>query len=887
MARLMRAKDWGATRLGPAELWPESLKVALRILLTSRFDIWLGWGPDIAFFYNDAYRPTLGLKHPDALGTPTRQLWREIWADIEPRIRAVYDNGQATWDRALLLLLERNGYPEETYHTFSYSPLLGDDGRVEGLFCVVSEETDRVISERRLGLLRVLASGLASATMRTSVLDAARTAIAADPHDLPFSLTYLFEPDGSARLACATGMSPGHPAAPERLDPNSATFWTLADAESVVGLTALADLPTGPWKQPPNQAVVIPLVGQGGDAPAGAMVVGLNPHRAFDADYLSFLKLIAGQISSSLASADAYEAERRRALALAEAAQLRQEAAEALQQANATLANEVRLRTAERDRLRNLFQRAPGFMCVLRGPDHVFEFMNEAYLQLVGHRDLTGLPVSEALPEIASQGFFELLDEVFHTGQPFVGREMPVNIQREPGAPLEQRVLNLVYQPIVEGDGTISGIFAEGHDVTEQKRAERALRDANETLEQRIAAALAERERIEEVLRQSQKMEAVGQLTGGLAHDFNNLLTGITGSLELLNTRLTQGRIKELDRYIVAAQGAANRAAALTHRLLAFARRQTLDPKPTNVNRLVSDMEELIRRTIGPAVVLETVGMVGLWTTLVDPNQLENALLNLCINARDAMPNGGRLTVETGNRWLDDRAARDRELTPGQYVSLCVCDTGTGMSPEIIARAFDPFFTTKPLGMGTGLGLSMIYGFAKQSGGQVRIYSEVGQGTMVCIYLPRHYGDAEDRERAADLADAPRAEQGETVLVVDDEPTVRMLVSDVLENLGYQPIEAADGSAGLKVLQSGARIDLLITDVGLPGGMNGRQLADAARKTRPDLKVLFITGYAENSVVGNGYLEPGMQVLTKPFAMEALATRIKDLILVRPSPAST
>jgi CheY-like chemotaxis protein len=241
-------------------------------------------------------------------------------------------------------------------------------------------------------------------------------------------------------------------------------------------------------------------------------------------------------------------------------------------------------------------------------------------------------------------------------------------------------------------------------------------------------------------------------------------------------------------------------------------------------------------------------------------------------------PRRGRLTVETGNRWLDQRAARDRELAPGQYVSLCVSDTGTGMTPEVIARAFDPFFTTKPIGLGTGLGLSMIYGFAKQSGGQVRIYSEVGQGAMVCIYLPRHYGEAETPEKPADLADAPHANHGETVLIVDDEPTIRMLAAEVLQELGYTAIEAVDGPAGLKILQSPARIDLLITDVGLPGGMNGRQVADAGRAIRPELKVLFITGYAENAAVGNGHLEPGMQVLTKPFAMEALASRIRTLI---------
>ncbi|XYD11785.1 PAS domain S-box protein [Methylobacterium sp. NMS12] len=412
----------------------------------------------------------------------------------------------------------------------------------------------------------------------------------------------------------------------------------------------------------------------------------------------------------------------------------------------------------------------------------------------------------------------------------------------------------------------------------ERERALAMLRDLNEILEQRVAERTGELMRAEEALRQSQKMEAVGQLTGGLAHDFNNLLAGISGSLEMMSTRIDQGRLKDIDKYMVAAQGASKRAAALTHRLLAFSRRQTLDPKSTDVNALVGGMMDLVRRTVGPAVHLEFVGAAGLWPALVDPSQLENALLNLCINARDAMPDGGRITVETGNRWVDRHAARQHDLPEGQYLSLCVSDTGTGMPPEVIAKAFDPFFTTKPLGQGTGLGLSMIYGFAKQSGGQVRIYSEEGEGTMVCIYLPRHRGEAAVDETGPERAALPFAEAGETVLIVDDEPTVRMLVTDVLGDLGYTAVEAADGAGGLKVLQSDARIDLLITDVGLPGGMNGRQMADAARMHRPDLKVLFITGFAENALLNNGQLEPGMSVLTKPFAVDTLAARIRELI---------
>ena len=417
-----------------------------------------------------------------------------------------------------------------------------------------------------------------------------------------------------------------------------------------------------------------------------------------------------------------------------------------------------------------------------------------------------------------------------------------------------------VIDAIRDDDGTLIGFAKITRDLTERQETQLQLEQSREQLFH------------------AQKMEAVGQLTGGLAHDFNNLLAGISGSLELAKARLAQGRIGDLERYIIAAQGATSRAATLTHRLLAFARRQTLDPKPTNANKLIADMEELVRRTVGPGIKIETVLAVGLWHAFCDRNQLENAILNLCINARDAMPEGGRLTLETANTWLDESGARGRDMQPGQYVAVCVSDTGTGMAPEVVERAFDPFYTTKPIGQGTGLGLSMVYGFAKQSGGQARIYSEVGAGATVKLYLPRLHDGAVDEEAQSGGVEMPRAEAGEVVLVVDDEPTIRMLVTEVLQDLGYTPIEAADGPAGLKVLQSNVRIDLLITDVGLPGGISGRQMVDTARQARPGLKVLFITGYANNAAIGNGLLEPGMHVLTKPFAMDQLASRIRAII---------
>jgi len=412
----------------------------------------------------------------------------------------------------------------------------------------------------------------------------------------------------------------------------------------------------------------------------------------------------------------------------------------------------------------------------------------------------------------------------------------------------------------------------------ERDQATADLRALNDTLEQKVSERTTELMRAEEQLRHAQKMEAVGQLTGGLAHDFNNLLAGISGSLELMQTRLAQGRISDLDRYLTGAQGAAKRAAGLTQRLLAFSRRQTLDPKPAVLNRLVSGMQDLITRSVGPTIHVETAFAGGLWTSFVDVGQLENALLNLCINARDAMPDGGKLTIETSNRWFDERTAVQRGLEPGQYVSLCVSDTGTGMPPDVIERAFDPFFTTKPTGQGTGLGLSMVHGFAGQSGGTARIYSELDKGTMICIYLPRHLGEAESDDDVESMTSAPRSSDHETILVVDDEPLVRMVAVEILEELGYHVLEAGDGPTAVKIMNGGHTIDLLITDVGLPGGMNGRQLADGLRVDRPDLKVLFVTGYAENAVLNHGHLDHGMHVMTKPFLSDAFARRVRDLL---------
>lgn len=704
----------------------------------------------------------------------------------------------------------------------------------------------------------------------------------------------------------------------------------------------------------------------------------------------------------------------------------------------------------ERERLAQLFQQSPGFMAMLDGPSHVFSLVNPNYLKLVDYRPVLNRTVAEALPEALAQGYVDMLDKVYRTGEPIVAYGSRFTIATQPGElePERERFVDFVYQPIRSSAGEVNGIFVEGIDVTDKTLAERRrealvqladlfrgldtpvqiayaaakllgetlkvsrvsygtvdalhdtlfveqdwtatdveslrgttpmrdygtfidslkreefiaiadvrldprtasaadaletisarafvslpvvergelvavlfvnhaqvrhwrseslafihevgmrtrnavaranvelelrasearLREANETLEAKVAARTRELVDVEGRFRQAQKMEAIGQLTGGIAHDFNNLLATMSNSLQILKRRLSKGMLDDVDRYMDMAEGSIRRAASLTQRLLAFSRRQTLDPRPTDVNALTQSLAELISRTVGPAVDVSVSGHSELWLTKVDPPQLESALLNLCINARDAMmPGGGHLTIATENRSIEGTSATDRELAPGQYVEVSVTDSGCGMTPDVVARAFDPFYTTKPIGAGTGLGLSMVYGFVRQSGGQVSVQSELGSGTTMTLLLPRYHGDlpASANSQPADLELSPT---GECILLVEDEPTLRELFAEQLADLGYQVIAVENGGAALNILHSNRRIDLLLTDVGLPGGLNGRQVADAGRTTRPDLKVLFITGYAQSAAVADSLLGRGMKVLTKPFDIDTLAARVRKMI---------
>jgi len=646
-------------------------------------------------------------------------------------------------------------------------------------------------------------------------------------------------------------------------------------------------------------------------------------------------------------------------------------------------------------RLRQMFVQSPSFSALLQGPEHRFVLTNPAWQQLIGHRDVIGLAVREALPELERQGFIDLLDSVFATGEAFVGSDVEIVLRRSAGGATETRYLDFVYQPIKDEAGNVTSIFVEGVDITDRHTSEEALRNSEARLRELNAdlerqaieraqargltwklspdllgalnskgyfetanpawetvlgwteeevvsmsifellhpddlehtragfeltqvgqpalrfanryrckdgsyrwiswigipedgyvyctgrdvtaerAAEVELAAAQEALRQSQKMEAIGQLTGGIAHDFNNLLTGIIGSLDIVRTRIAADRLEEIPRFMDAATAAAQRAGALTHRLLAFARRQSLDMRPNEINRLVANMEDLLNRTLGEHVELKCSLAPDLWPAFTDANQLESAVLNLAINARHAMPDGGRLTIETTNVHLDAAyTAGQDDVDAGDYVEIGVSDTGFGMPAEVVAKAINPFFTTKPVGEGTGLGLSMVYGFVKQTRGHLRIYSEVGQGTTVKLYLPRALQDAVVIEKRPEQA--PRG-QGETILVVEDDATVRLILADVLEELGYNVLLASDARPAIPILQSDRRIDLMVSDVMLPH-INGRKLAEIARASRPGLKVLFVTGYAENATVRGDFLDPGMDMLTKPFALDDLGAKVRAMI---------
>lgn len=827
----IRNTDWSDTPLGSMDSWPPALSTMVSFMLDANVPVWLAWGPELTFLFNDAYRPLLGDK-PHALGKPLKSVWGEIWDVVGPLIEQTLA-GESVYIENALLRVERGHGVEDAWFSFSYTPLR-QDGAIAGLICSVWETTGQVLARQAQDFLSQLEEELRVLSDSAEIiqrsqrrlgehLKANRVGYGSVDVTERFFITDNNWTDGQVDNFNGThdlaAFGPEIHGALKRGEP-----LTVDDVNADLrieegGQAAFAYLQT-------RAALTASLVKNG--RMIAAFYVHCRDSRKWTSADTHLVQDVAERTWSALERAQAQHA---------------------LQRANRELAQRVEITTRDHDRLWRISQE---LMLVADHSGRITSVNPSA-------RRILGLEPDAMAGRLLTD--FIHPDDIDSTGQEIEklaqGHTTLAFENRYRHADGSYRTLNWTAVPFE------AHIHAVGRDVTAEREANKALRDT------------------EDALRQAQKMEAVGQLTGGIAHDFNNIIAGIVGSLELMSIRLGQGRFNEIERYLTGASGAAKRAASLTQRLLAFSRRQTLEPKPTRLTNLIGGMLELVQRSVGPEIDVRTVATDQVWTTFIDAGQLENALLNLCINARDAMPTGGTITIETANVSMGREEAARKGLTSGEYVSLCVSDTGVGMAPEVLERAFEPFYTTKPIGQGTGLGLSMVYGFAGQSGGAVRIQSDLGKGTTVCLYLPRYAGPDIPEDTAPQETELPLVKGKETVLVVDDEPLVRMIAVEALEEQGYTVLEADDGATALRVLEMYRTIDILVTDVGLPGGINGRQVAEAALVKRPDLKVLFITGYAENAVLNHGHLARGMQVLTKPFQMEALIERVSDLIALK------
>jgi signal transduction histidine kinase/CheY-like chemotaxis protein len=853
----IRAHDWSATPLGAPQAWPQALRTVVRIMLNTGHPMYIFWGPEGTCLYNDAYSNSIGPeRHPCSLGQPAREVWAEIWDIIGPQVEQVMTGGGATWHENHLVPITRNGIREDVYWTYSFSPIDDESAPsgVGGVLVVCTETTEQV---------QVVHRALQEREQFAELFQQA-----------PTFMTLLTGPNHKYELA-----NPG--------------YLRLIGRDDIIGRPLAEVVPEAIEQGYGALLDEVYRTGKPFAANGARYEMQAAPDAPAQLRYVDFvfqpIRNAAGAVHGIFVEGvdvteRKVEQERRDALirltdeirAVSDSGQIAFAAARILGEALAVsrvgygiIDADAEILHVERD------WTAPG-VPTLAGSLRLRDFGSFVEDLKLGNFiaiDDVGLdprtaPAAEALRRHAAGAFVNL--PVLERGR--LAAVLYLN-----------NALARAWTP--EELGFIREVAERAWTASERLRNEAALREgearlrkANETLEAEVQARTRQLMAVEETLRHSQKMEAVGQLTGGLAHDFNNLLGAIQGGLELTRAKIAMNQVDGLERYIEIGLRAVGRAGALTHRLLAFSRRQTLAPTPTDAGHLVAGMEELIRRTIGPAISLSVQAVPDLWATLVDASQLENALLNLCINARDAMPGGGKLGIALANQALDAQDAAALELDAGHFLCLSVTDTGSGMSPEVLARAFDPFFTTKPLGEGTGLGLSMVYGFARQSGGQIRIASAVGEGTTMCLYLPRYDGQAVAPLDPAGAGSVGAANSGEVVLVVDDESALRQLIVEVLNDAGYTTVDVGDGPAALAILQSGARVDLLISDVGLPGGLNGRQVADAARALRPGLRVLFITGYAENAVVGSGHREPWMQLLIKPFRMRSLVERVQDML---------
>ncbi|AJD44949.1 response regulator [Rhizobium sp. SEMIA 4085] len=742
IGEILRNADFSVSGLGPVKGWPVCLRYIVEVVLNSRQPKFVAWGPDLAFIYNDAYVPIFPDRHPGALGKPFTEVWSDIWPQFEPIVHATLQGESHTFEE-LLIPMRRDGRTEDTWFTFSYTPLRDEKGAIGGLLCATMEVSAQVIAKRRE---RHALEELRSKSDALSIVNAAGAAITAE-----LNIDRLTQIAVDAGVAL-TGAEFG------------AFFYNVDDGEGgsymLYALSGVERKNFEKFPMPRNTKVFAPTFT--GEGVVRSDDILLDPRYGQNAPY-------AG--------------------------------------------------------------------------------MPNGHLPV---RSYLAVPVKSRSGAVIGGLFF--------------GHAQP---GRFTGA-AEASLVSLAGQAAVAIDNARL-LHAADVEIARRSSIESQLRRLNETLELRVANEIAERQQAEAALQQSQKMESIGKLTGGVAHDFNNLLQVISGNLQLLGKDVpNDGRAKER---ISNALAAVERGSRLANHLLAFGRRQALEPKVINMGRLVTGMDDMLRRALGEEVEIETMVSGGLWNTFADPVQIENAVLNLTINSRDAMEGSGKLTIEVGNAFLDDSYCRIHpEVTAGQYVVLAVTDSGCGMPPEVMVQAFEPFFTTKPEGRGTGLGLSMVYGFVKQSGGHVKIYSEVGEGTTIKLYLPRSF---QTEDRVASNEAPPSVGGTETILVAEDDDGVRATVVEMLTDLGYYVLKARDAQSALTVIESGAHIDVLFTDVVMPGALKSPELARMARQRLPNIAVLYTSGYTENSIVHGGRLDPGLELLSKPYTREALARKIR------------
>jgi PAS domain S-box-containing protein len=824
--------DWASSPLGAASTWPQSLRTAVDIVIHSPMPMLLLWGQQLTQIYNDGFALLAGSKHPHAFGQPTHLIWPELKDFTDPIYSAVLQGQVRTYSEQRFTL-QREGRESDFWLDLTYSPIRDEAAEVAGILVTAIETNER----RRIALELEQRS---AASLKAQRETEERLQLALSATDAVGTWDWDISEDRF--------IADAHFAQLHGVDPAMAN--QLPISEYLHGV------------HPQDRALI---------------ARSIKHCITHGSEYAEEYRLLQtdGQMRWVFARGRCYKDHHGRPIRFLGAAldlTERKHTEQALRQSQTEL---------------QLIINAMPILISYVDREERFRLNNAAYLDWYGltPQELYGRTILEVLGEEAYALRAPHITEAL-SGRPCC---FSISTPHRDGS-IRQALMN--YLPRHGPDGAVNGFYIFVIDETERKKTEEALRNLNETLEERVAARtrqladanerlqneMFERERAEDALRHAQKMEAVGQLTGGIAHDFNNMLTGIIGSLDLMQRYIAEGRASEIGRFTEAAVSSANRAAALTHRLLAFSRRQSLNRTPLNANELIRSLEDLLSRTKGDHIELKLQLAEDIWRVNTDVSQLENALLNLVINARDAMPEGGELQIETANVYLDGSDITTLEpVNAGDYVMIAVSDNGTGMTPSVLAKAFDPFFTTKPIGQGTGLGLSMIYGFAQQSGGHVSLFSLPGRGTSVRLYLPRLHSTEPDKVLSPVVGEAPAAIAGETVMLVEDDAAVRMLILDLLKELGYRAHEAEDAKGALPVLESDLRVDLLVTDVGLPG-MNGRQLAEIARQHRPGLKVLFMTGYAEIAAERQGFLEEGMDMVSKPFSIDLLANKIRTMI---------